>query len=104
MCVSLSKVRRILFTGFQTRFKNTRRERHRAFVSVAVCLSLLALLTVAQVTHSHPANTDADRCPLCIVMHTASPVAATAAPITLVQIAVASPLVEVRGISRHWHP
>jgi Kef-type K+ transport system membrane component KefB len=92
-----------LFTGLQTRFQNARRERPYAFVVAVVCLALLVLLTFAQVTHTHPANTDADHCPLCIVMHSASPVVAAAALITLVQVAVASPLLEVRGITRHWH-
>jgi TRAP-type C4-dicarboxylate transport system permease small subunit len=92
-----------LFTRSQTRFQHTHRERPRAYVVAVVCLALLALLTFAQVTHTHPANTDADHCPLCIVMHSASPVAATAALITLVQIAVAAPVFKVRGISRVWH-
>lgn len=65
-----------------------------------ICLALLALLTFAQVAHTHPVNTDTDHCPLCIVMHSASPVAVTAAPITVVQVAVVAPLSEARGISR----
>ncbi|MGB6193959.1 MAG: hypothetical protein WBF42_15925 [Terracidiphilus sp.] len=93
-----------MFTGLQTRFKQTRRTRPRAFAVAFVCLVLLTLLTFVQVAHTHPVNTDADHCPLCIVMHSASPVAVTAALITLVQIAVATPVFKVRGISRNWHP
>jgi AhpD family alkylhydroperoxidase len=69
-----------------------------------VCVALLALLTVAQVAHEHAVSTDADHCPLCIVMHTAAPVAAAAPAITLVQVAAAAPVSEVREVSRNWHP
>ena len=44
-----------------------------------VCLLLLALLTVVQVAHVHSVETAADHCPLCIAMHSAAPVAVTAA-------------------------
>ncbi len=57
-----------------------------------VCLVLLTMLAVAQVTHFHPNDTDADHCQLCIVMHTVIPVAAAAAIIIIVQLgASASP-------------
>jgi hypothetical protein len=69
-----------------------------------VCLVLLALLTVAQVAHTHQGNTDADHCPLCIVMHTAAPVVAAPAPIALVQIAGSAPVLEIRSVTRNWHP
>ena len=64
------------------------------------CLVLLALLTVAQVAHSHQENSDADHCPLCIVMHTAAPVVAAVAPVALVQIARSAPVLEVRRVTR----
>jgi len=51
-----------------------------------VCLVLLAMLTVAQVTHLHASQTDADHCQLCIVMHTAVPAVAAAAIILMVQL------------------
>lgn len=92
-----------MFTGFQTRFKVDRHSWPGAFVVGAVCLALLAVLAIAQIAHTHPANTDGDRCPLCIVMHSASPVVSTAALITLVRVAIASPLARVRAVSRHWH-
>lgn len=92
-----------MFAPFQTRSKVNRHSWPGAFVVAAVCLALVAVLAVAQVTHTHPANNDADRCPLCIVMHSASPVVSAAALITLVQVAMASPAAKVRAISRHWH-
>ncbi len=69
-----------------------------------VCVALLALLTVAQVAHEHAVTSDADHCPLCIVMHTAAPVAAAAPVVTLVQVAAPAPIFEVRQVSRYWHP
>lgn len=76
----------------------------RAFVVVAVaCMVLLAVLAVVQVAHTHQGVTDADHCPLCIVMHTAAPVLSAAALIALVQVAMTAPPVEVRRITRHWH-
>jgi len=69
-----------------------------------VCLALLALLTAVQVAHVHAAASDADHCPLCIVMHSAVPVAAAAALIILVPFADAAPLLEVCTLTRHWHP
>jgi len=55
-------------------------------VVVGVCLVLLSLLAVAQVTHLHPNQSDADHCQLCIVMHTLTPAAVLAATIVLVQL------------------
>jgi hypothetical protein len=69
-----------------------------------VCFLLLALLTVVQVAHTHPFDTDADHCPLCIVMHSAAPVAAMAPVVTLVQVGSPAPLVEPRDLVRHWQP
>jgi len=69
-----------------------------------VCLVLLALLAVVQVAHMHPFERDADRCPLCIVMHTAAPVAMAAAVVVLIQIQSSAPVFEARAAVRHWHP
>ena len=88
---------------FQSRTQRNRL-RPRAFAVVAVvCVVLLALLAVAQVAHTHQGVTDADHCPLCMVMHTAAPVLTAAALVALVQIAIAAPVPEVRAISRNWH-
>ena len=69
-----------------------------------VCLILLALLTVVQVTHVHPLDSDSDHCPLCIMMHSAAPVAVTAAIIILVQIETRALVFEARPLTRYWHP
>jgi hypothetical protein len=69
-----------------------------------VCLILLALLTVVQVAHVHPLDTDSDNCPLCIVMHAAAPVAVTAAIVILVQLETSAPVFETHTVTRYWHP
>ena len=69
-----------------------------------VCLVLLSLLVVVQVAHLHPLGTDAEHCSLCIVMHTASPVAAAAAVVVLVQMQSRAPVFEAQTVVRHWHP
>jgi uncharacterized membrane protein YqhA len=68
-----------------------------------VCLILLSLLAVAQVTHLHATDSDADHCPLCIMMHSAAPVAIAAAVVVLVQIGVQIVPVEERAAVRYWH-
>jgi hypothetical protein len=69
-----------------------------------LCLILLALLTVVQVAHVHPVDTDADHCPLCIMMHTAAPVAVAAAVVVLIQIETRAPVFEAHTVTRYWHP
>jgi len=69
-------------------------------VGMLVCLALLALLTLVQVAHIHSIDTDADHCPLCVVLHTAAPVAVAAAIIILVQIKAWAPDLEVRAVNR----
>jgi hypothetical protein len=69
-----------------------------------VCLILLALLAVAQVAHLHTTDSDADHCPICIMMHSAAPVAIAAAAVVLVQLCMLTPQVEARVAVRHWHP
>jgi hypothetical protein len=69
-----------------------------------MCLVLLALLAVAQVAHTHPLVSDADHCPLCIVMHAVAPVAVAATVILLVPVGTPAPTLEPRAILRHWHP
>ncbi len=73
-------------------------------VGMLVCLALLALLTVVQVAHVHSIDTDADHCPLCVVLHTAAPVAVAAAIIILVQIKASAPDLEVRAVTRVLDP
>ena len=66
-------------------------------LSAAVCVLLLALFAIVQVAHVHPLDTDsdADHCPLCIVMHTAAPVAVAAAVVVLVEVGRQTPTLEV---------
>ena len=78
-----------------------RRLKPRAFGAAALlCLTLLALMAMVQVAHIHPLGTDADQCPLCVIMHTAAPVAVTAAIIILVRFGTPAPLVEARAVIR----
>lgn len=72
--------------------------------TILVCLALVTLLTVVQVAHVHAAASGSDRCPLCMTMHSAAPVAASAAVIILVQVAATAPVLEARAPARHWHP
>lgn len=65
-----------------------------------VCLVLLATLAVAQVTHLHSNDTDADHCQLCIVMHTVVPVSAAAAVVVIVQLGASTPQVEPIVVAR----
>ena len=69
-----------------------------------LCLVLLALLAVVQVAHLHANSSDADHCTLCVVMHSAAPVAVASAAVVLVQMNNAAPVFEARAVVRHWHP
>jgi hypothetical protein len=92
-------------TGFKTQFRTGWRSKLHALPLVTVlCLALLALLTVVQVAHMHPLETDADHCQLCIAMHTAAPVAAAAAVVVLVKVGTQAPAVEACVVVRHRHP
>ena len=92
-------------TGFQPHFRRVRRSKPCAFGAAAlVCLALLALLTVVQVAHMHPLESDADHCPLCIAMQSAAPVAIMAAVVVLIRMGTNAPVVEARAVVRHWHP
>jgi len=89
-------------TGLKTLFRGKRGVWPGFLPAVALlCLVLLAMLTVAQVTHLHPDQSDADHCPLCIVMHTVVPVAAAAAIILIVQLGASTPQAEPIVIARH---
>lgn len=73
-------------------------------LATVVCLILLTLLTVVQVAHLHPFDQDADHCPLCIVMHSAAPVAVAATAIILVQLGTQTTVLVPVVLSRHRHP
>jgi hypothetical protein len=65
-----------------------------------VCVALLALLAFVQVTHLHSNQTDADQCPICIVMHSAAPVAVAAVVVVLVPLGAHAPQAEPLSIAR----
>jgi len=69
-----------------------------------VCLVLLTLLTVAQVAHAHSLQSDADHCQLCVVLHSAAPVAVAAAVVVLVRLSCSAPVFEPIAVLRHRHP
>ena len=70
-----------------------------------LCLVLLAMLVVAQVTHLHSNQSDADHCQLCIAMHSVVPFVVYVAGVLLIRIGTtALPPLEVRTICRNWHP
>ena len=93
-------------TGLQTDYRGDSRRKPGAFGAVTVvCLVLLALLTVVQVAHMHPADKDADNCPLCIAMQTAAPVAVAATIVVLVRVWISTPVFEARAVVRRkWDP
>ena len=72
--------------------------------ATVLCLALLAFLAVVQVAHTHSLETDADHCPLCIVLHTVVPVAVAAAVIILVALGVPVLVSEERPALRRWSP
>jgi len=101
MCIL--EVRVGVLTGLQTFLSGKRRAKTGALpVATVVCLILLALLAVVQVAHVHPVDTDADHCPLCIAMHTAAPVAVTAAVVVLVEVERSAPVYETVAVTRPW--
>jgi len=92
-------------TGLQTHFRGNRRAKPHALpVATVVCLLLLALLTVVQVAHVHPLESDADHCPLCIMMHSAAPVSVAAPIVVMVQIETRALVYQARAVTRYWHP
>ncbi len=92
-------------TGSRAHFGGKGRAKLFALPALTVlCLVLLALLTVVQVAHVHPLDSDADHCPVCIAMHTAAPVAVLAAVVVMVQIEREAPVFKPRAAVRHWHP
>ena len=94
-----------LLTGLQPDYRGSSRRKPSAFGAAALlCLALLAMLALVQVTHTHALESDPDHCSLCIAMHSAAPVAMIAAAVVLVRIGRPAPLVEARAVVRHWHP
>jgi TRAP-type C4-dicarboxylate transport system permease small subunit len=74
-------------------------------LAIVVCLVLLMLLGLFHTADAHSTASDADRCPLCIMMHSVAPFVVLAAAIVLIRIETPAPkLLEVRTIVRYWHP
>ncbi len=71
---------------------------------LVVCLVLTALLAVMQVPHLHKNASDADHCALCVVMHTAAPVAPPVVAVVMVPLGISTPIVKPKSIVRYWHP
>lgn len=87
--------------GFKAHFRQEGGLSRGFLPAVAVvCLVLLTLLAVAQVAHLHSSQTDADHCPLCIIMHTVVPAAVAAAVIVLVQLGASAPQAEPLFVAR----
>lgn len=76
-----------------------------ALATTVLCLLLLLLSAFGQVAHIHATNAEADHCSLCIVLHSAAPIAA-AAPVIIVLVPLGSPVVvqQVHPVYRSWHP
>jgi len=89
-----------------THLRSDRRLRPRTLGAVAaVCLLLLALLAVAQVTHVHAIGSDADHCQLCVVMHSVVPLMLLVTAVVLVRIGAAEPpLHKIQAAIWYWHP
>jgi len=95
-------------TGSEKRLKRSgdRNPQRRLWTARAVslvCLLLLAVVTFVQVAHVHPAASDADNCPICVVMHSAVPVAVVAAAIVFVTASSPVPVPIVHSVVRPWH-
>jgi hypothetical protein len=92
-------------TGLQTYFRGERGHRRGYLpLAAAVCVLLISLLALIQVTHVHPVDADASHCPLCILLHSAAPVTPTAAVVVLVPYSITAPVYRPRPVVRYWHP
>ena len=88
-----------------TKWATNRRAGFNALPLVTlVCLVLLALLAVVQVAHLHTSDSDADHCPICIMMHSAAPVAVASIVVVMVQIGRQTLPAEERSPVRYLHP
>jgi hypothetical protein len=95
---------RLMEVGRKQQLKRTSERKQWATRSTAlICVLLLALLTFVQVTHVHPAATDADHCPICVAMHSAAPVTVFVVAIAFTRISVPVPVPVVHSVVRRWH-
>ena len=93
-------------TAIRANLRSDRRPKPSTLgLAAIVCLILLVLLAVAQVTHVHAVGSDADHCPLCVVIHSVVPFVVMAVGIVMIRLGTATqPPLEVRTICRYWHP
>jgi hypothetical protein len=56
----------------------------------------LALLSVAQVAHTHKDASDADHCTICVVLHNAAPTVIAAVAILFIALARVAPVARVQ--------
>jgi hypothetical protein len=63
-------------------------------VTAVVCVVMLAFLAVMQVPHLHATQSDADHCPLCVVMHSTAPVTPPTAAVVMVPVGAPEPQAE----------
>jgi hypothetical protein len=98
-CICCIKGRLGVAEGTQIRRKDGKAWILRA--SSLICVVLLTLMTFVQVSHVHPA-TDSDSCPICVVMHSAVPVAVAAPPVVVAIPAAAILVPVIRTVSRQW--
>jgi hypothetical protein len=93
-------------TGMQAHKRRDQGQRPSTLQTVtALCLILVAVLVVVQVMHLHRTESDADHCPLCIVMHSVVPIAVMVAEVFLARVKTpALDFLEVHAIVRRWHP
>jgi hypothetical protein len=96
----------MLLTGIRAHSRRNLRPKPSALrVAMAVCLVILMLLAVVHVAFAHSVDSDADHCPICMVMHTVVPFLVMMVAVRLIRIESAAPVLhEVQGIVRYWHP
>lgn len=82
---------------------NRRWSRPGKSATVVVCLLLLALISMVQVSHMHPTATAADRCTLCLAMHSVAPVSVAALAVVLVQLGRPAMVVVALAPARRRH-
>ncbi|HUA98669.1 MAG TPA: DUF2946 family protein [Terracidiphilus sp.] len=73
-------------------------------VAGIICVLQIALLGFIQVAHVHEVGADASHCPLCVLLHSAAPMTATAAVVVLVRMEFAARVFKERALVRYWHP
>ncbi len=74
-------------------------------MAIVVCLVVLMLLALVHVADGHLTAGAADRCPICVVMHSVAPFVIMAVVMALIRIETHAPeLLELREIVRYWHP